>query len=305
MKLFADIGNYSAITALEGDTPLLMRSVQADITASSVMAPNNQQSPTVLCDGKKYILGEYATKQKNCQSLVAKGKDKAEAVKPYLFAGLRENFNGELHYLLPKRDRRIEDGHRSKFIDTHEITVNGKFYKHTVTDIKFYLESDVATENAFLSGVIPDDGDCLAIDIGGGTTNYLIMTPDSNVLRRNSLQDVGGVSLANDIINSDWMKSRNYPFKPEKVMDAIADGSLIYGRNHDFSSVFKPLFENWFNGLVDHIMLDCRDYLADVGTVMFLGGNANLIRERVANQPGYYIPENPQLANIHALLNIQ
>jgi hypothetical protein len=304
MKLFADIGNYSTITALEGEKPLMIRSVEADITVKSVLSKNTDDSPTVTCEGRKLILGEYATKQKNAQSIVERGKHDPNVVKPYLFSGLRDVFNGTITYLLPKRDRWIEDGLRSKLIGTHEITVNGKFFKHTVTDIQFFLETDVAVESAFLSGSIPDDGDCLTIDIGGGTTNYLVMTPDGNILHRNSLPDVGGVSLANDIINSDWMQSYNVAFNPAKVMDAIADGSLTYGRRYDFSEIFKPLLDNWFNRLVDRIMLDCRDYLPDVATVMFLGGNACLIRERVAGQEGYYIPENPQTANIEALMNL-
>jgi hypothetical protein len=304
MKLFADIGNYSTITALEGGTPLMIRSVEADVTVKSVTPKNTDDSPTVQCDSRKLILGEYATKQKNVQSIVERGKHNPNVVKPYLLSGLRDVFNGSVHYLLPKRDRWVEDGLRSKLIGTHEITVNGKFYKHTITDIQFSLESDVAVEHAFLSGAISDDGDCLAVDIGGGTTNYLVMTSDNTVLHRNSIPDVGGISLANDIINSDWMQSYNYAFNASKVMDAIADGSLTYGRRYDFSEVFKPLLDNWFNRLVDKIMMDCRDYMADVATVMFMGGNAELIRARVASQDGYYIPKNPQMANITALMNL-
>lgn len=304
MKLFADIGNYSSITALEGENPLLVRSIEADITIKSATGLNTDESPTVLCEGRKLILGEYATKLKNVQSIVERGKHNPDVIKPYLLCGLREVFNGQVVYLLPKRDRWIEDGLRSKLIGTHEITVNGNFYKHTITDIGFFLESDVAVEHAFLSGAIADDGDCLAIDIGGGTTNYLVMTPDNTVLHRNSIPDVGGVSLANDVINSDWMQGYNYSFNVSKVMDAIADGSLTYGRRYDFSEVFKPLLDNWFNRLVDRIMMDCRDYMADVATVMFMGGNAGLIRDRITNQDGYYIPQNPQMANITALMNM-
>lgn len=304
MKLFADVGNYSTITALEGKAPVTIRSVEADITIKSVTAKNNDESPTVQCEGRKLILGEYATKQKNVQSIVERGKHNPNVIKPYLFSGLRECLNGSVYYLLPKRDRWIEDGLRSKLIGTHEVTVNGVFYKHTVTDIKFFLESDVAVEHAFLSGAISDDGDCLGIDIGGGTTNYLIMTPENTVLHRNSIPDVGGISLANDVINSDWMQSFNYAFNAAKVMDAITDQSLMYGRRYDFSEVFKPLLDNWFNRLIDKIMMDCRDYMSDVVTVMFLGGNAELIRDRIINQDGYYIPEDPQLTNITALMSI-
>jgi StbA protein len=301
MKLLADVGNYSTITALQGEKPLMIRSAEVDITLKSVMGKETDDSPTVQCEGRKLILGEYATKQKHVQSIVERGKHNPSVIKPYLLSGLREVFNGSVMYLLPKRDRWIEDGLRSKLIGTHEITVNGKFYKHTITDVNFFLESDVAVTQAFLSEAISNDGDCLAIDIGGGTTNYLVMTPDNAVLHRNSLPDVGGISLANDVINSDWMQSQNYAFNASKVMDAIADGSLTYGRRYSFSEVFKPLLNNWFNRLVDHIMMDCRDYMSDVATVMFLGGNASLIRDRIANQDGYYIPENPQMANITAL----
>ncbi|NJM21372.1 MAG: ParM/StbA family protein [Richelia sp. SL_2_1] len=304
MKLIADIGNYSTITATENSEPLVIRAVSADITVKSVMTANTDVSPTVEVDGKRLILGDYATKQKNAQTIVERGKFEPGVVKPYLFAGLHSDFTGEVLYLIPEDDRWIKDGLYSKLIGTHEVKVNGKSYKHTFKSIKFFLESDVAVEYAFSEGLIDTDGDCLAVDIGGGTCIYLVMTPSGQVLHRRSIPDVGGISLCYDIINSNLMRSYKYAFKPAKVMDAIADGSLMYGRKYDFSEVYQPLLDDWFNRLINAIQMDCRDLLSDVTTIMFLGGNANLLRDRIANQPGYYIPENPQLTNIQALMNL-
>lgn len=303
-KLYADIGNYSTITASTNHKLLNIRSVESDITVRSVLTKNTDDSPTVICQGRKLILGYHATKQKNVQSIVERGKHNPKVVLPYLLCGLRESFNGTVNYLLPKHDKWIEDGLRSQLIGVHEITVNGKFYKHNIVDIKFFLESDIAVEQAFLTRTIDDNGDCLCVDIGGGTTNYLIMTPDATILHRNSIPDIGGISLANDIINSDWMQSFNYAFNTSKVMDAVTDGSLTYGRRYDFSEVFTPLLNNWFDRLIDRIMMDCRDYLSEVATIMFIGGNAELLRDRISNKDGYYIPEHPQIANIQGLINL-
>jgi hypothetical protein len=93
----------------------------------------------------------------------------------------------------------------------------------------------------------------------------------------------------------------NIAFKTCKVMDAVTDGSLIYGNRYDFSPIFDDLLNDWFNRLVDSITVDAREYLADVVNIMFVGGNANLLRDR-ATGTGYFIPENPQLTNIQALL---
>ncbi|BCL40267.1 hypothetical protein [Nostoc sp. MS1] len=151
--------------------------------------------------------------------------------------------------------------------------------------------------NAYKTEKLDPEGDTLAIDIGGGTTNYCVMTPNSDVLTRRSIPKVGGVSLANDIINSDLMQSYakrdNVAFKVAKMMDAIADGSLTYGRKYDFSSVFPGLLENWFNGLMDSITTAANDYLADVTNIMLIGGCANLVRHKLSAKPGFYIPVDP------------
>ncbi len=302
----ADIGNYSTVTALLGQPPQIMRSVSADITHKSVMTLNTDTSPTVEINRKRLILGEYATKQKNSQTAVERGKHSPDIVKPFLFAGLHQDFEGIVRYLIPTRDRFCEDTIKKALIGSvHEITVNGTTYKHRVTDIQFYLESDIAGVYAYRNGWLDDAGDCLIIDIGGGTTNYVVMTPEGIAVHRRSIPDVGGVSLANDIINSDLMQSHahrdNIAFKTCKVMDAVTDGSLIYGNRYDFSPIFDDLLNDWFNRLVDSITVDAREYLADVVNIMFVGGNANLLRDR-ATGTGYFIPENPQLTNIQALL---
>jgi hypothetical protein len=93
----ADIGNYSTVTALLGQPPQIMRSVSADITHKSVMTLNTDTSPTVEINHKRLILGEYATKQKNSQTAVERGKHSPEIVKPFLFAGLHQDFEGIYH----------------------------------------------------------------------------------------------------------------------------------------------------------------------------------------------------------------
>jgi hypothetical protein len=85
-------------------------------------------------------------------------------------------------------------------------------------------------------------------------------------------------------------------------MDAVADGTLTYGRKYNFSPVFPTLLENWFNNLMDSITTAANDYLSDVTNIMLIGGNANLVRQKLSSKPGFYIPENPQLSNIKALL---
>jgi hypothetical protein len=303
---FADIGNFTSITALRGEKPRVMRSVFQDVTYTSARDIDTDDSPSVKLDDKVLVLGERATKQKNPQTAAERGKQLPEFVKPFTLAGLRHDFEGTVRFLVPERNQWDEDTIRQTLIADHQVTVNGKSYKHRIKNVEFYLETDVAVVNGYKTGKLEPEGDTLAIDIGGGTTNYVVMTPGGEVLTRRSIPKVGGVSLANDIINSDLMQSHakrdNVAFKVAKMMDAIADGSLTYGRKYDFSSVFPGLLENWFNGLMDGITTAANDYLADVTNIMLIGGCANLVRQKLSAKPGFYIPVNPQLSNIQALL---
>ncbi|OKH56264.1 hypothetical protein NIES2101_00320 [Calothrix sp. HK-06] len=311
MTIFCtDIGNYSSITALAGQKPQIIRSAICDVTYTSARTEPTADSPSVEIDGKKLILGNRAIKQKQQATAAERGKSATEIVKPFLFAGLTADFDGTVRFLVPERHDWDEDSIRKALIaaNPHEVVVNGKVYKHRVKAVDFYLETDIAVSHAYAQGKLDADGDTLAIDIGGGTTNFVVMTPDGDVLARRSIPKVGGVSLANDVINSDLMqqyaKRESAVFNTSKLMDAIADGSLSYGRRYDFSSVFPGLLENWFNNLIDSIQTSVNAYMADVTNVMIIGGNANLVRDKLGSKPGFYIPENPQLSNIEALMAI-
>jgi len=303
----ADIGNYSSITALKGEKPRVMRSVFLDVTYTSARDIDTEDSPSVKLDEKVLVLGERATKQKNPQTAAERGKQLPEFVKPFTLAGLRQDFEGTVRFLVPERSQWDEDCIRKTLVsDTHQVTVNGRSYRHRIKSVEFYPETDLAVSHSYKTGKLDMEGDTLCIDIGGGTTNYVVMSPDGNVLTRRSIPKVGGVSLANDIINSDLMqgyaKRESVAFKVPKVMDAIADGSLVYGRKYDFSPVFPTLRDSWFNNLMDSITTAANDYLSDVTNIMLIGGNANLVRQKLSSQPGFYIPANPQLSNIQALL---
>ncbi|MBD2303596.1 plasmid segregation protein ParM domain-containing protein [Nostoc sp. FACHB-190] len=302
---FADIGNFTSITALKGEKPRVMRSVFQDVTYTSARDYDTEDSPSVKLDNKVLVLGERATKQKNPQTAAERGKQLPEFVKPFTLAGLRQDFEGTVRFLVPERNHWEEDTIRQTLVADHQVTVNGRSYKHRIKNVEFYLETDVAVANGYKKGFL-NSGDTLGIDIGGGTTNYVVMTSNGEVLTRRSIPKVGGVSLANDIINSDLMQSYakrdNVAFKVAKMMDAIADGSFTYGRKYDFSSVFPGLLENWFNGLMDGITTAANDYLADVTNIMLIGGCANLVRHKLSAKPGFYIPVDPHLSNIQALL---
>lgn len=303
-----DIGNYSSITALKGDKPKFLRSVLADVTYSSARDFDTEDSPSIKIDGKTLLLGDRAIKSKSPQASCERGKELPEIVRPFTLQGLRQDFNGSIRYLVPEENRWNEDSIKQALVGNHSVEVNGNRYSHNITGVDFYFETDIAVTYAYSKGYIDIEGDTLCIDIGGGTTNYVVMSPDSSVLIRRSIPKVGGVSLANDIINCDLMQSfakrDGVAFKVPKLMDAIADGSLTYGRKYAFNQVFSPLLESWFNNILDSITTTVNDYLSDVTNIMLIGGNANLVRQKLTNKPGFYIPEKPELANIEALLAI-
>ncbi len=305
----ADIGNFSAITALVGEVPRVTRSVVYDATYTSTRDLDSDVSPTVKLDSKVLVLGDRATRQKNAQSAAERGKQLPEFVKPLLLGGLRSDFTGTVRFLVPERSPWDEDALKKLLTaDIHEIEVNGKRYKHRIKDVEFYLETDVAIAHAYRTNKIDRDGDTLGIDIGGGTTNFAIMTPGEEVLTRRSIPRVGGVSLAFDVINSDYMQAfarrENVAFTVARAMDAIADGSLTYGRKYDFACVFPGLLENWFNNLIDQITTSANDYMSNVTSIMLFGGNACLVRSSLGSKKEFYIPANPQLSNIEALLEM-
>lgn len=125
----ADIGNYSSITALKGEKPRVMRSVFLDVTYTSARDIDTEDSPSVKLDDKVLVLGERATKQKNPHTAAERGKQLPEFVKPFTLAGLRQDFEGTVRFLVPERSLPDEDCIRKTLIcDTHQVVVNGKSY---------------------------------------------------------------------------------------------------------------------------------------------------------------------------------
>jgi hypothetical protein len=153
----ADIGNYSSITALKGEKPRVIRSVFQDVTYTSARDLDTDDSPSVKLDNKVLVLGDRAIKQKNPQTAAERGKQLPEFFKPFTLAGLRQDFDGTVRFLVPEHSQWEEDAIRRTLIADHQITVNGSNYRHRIKNVEFFLETDVAVVSAYRTGKLDMD----------------------------------------------------------------------------------------------------------------------------------------------------
>jgi hypothetical protein len=316
--LCVDIGNYSVLSAVvsgrESSDVSKMRSLVYDASHNSEcrsgIHPKN--SPLATVNGKSFKVGDKASTFPGFLSAAEAGKSRTDIILPILLANTPNEFEGVVKMLVPTRDELKEKLIANEIIGTHTYSVTADGSKvdsiANFTGVEFVRETDAAARLAYETGAINPDDVALVIDVGGGTINTLVCNYDDDVFStvyRKSYDGSGGIALAQTIANTDVVKSYGRTFEIAKIMDAISNNKLFYGNRQDLS--FAPVWESsidaWFDAILSRVMASTDKYLDEVTTILWCGGGAEIIRSKVANQPGHTILDNPQLANIHGLIH--
>jgi hypothetical protein len=291
-----------------------MRSLVYDATHNSECRNNvhPQNSPLVTINGKSFKCGDKASSYPGFLSAAEAGKSRTDIILPILLAATPNEFEGIVSMLVPTRDELKEKLIANVITGTHTYSIARDGSKNdsiaNFTGVEFIRETDAAAKYAYETGVISPDDVALVIDIGGGTVNTLVCNYEDdlfNIIFRKTYDNSGGIQLAQTIANTDLAKSYGKAFEIAKIMDAISEGKRFYGNRKDYSflPVWESCIEQWFDALLSRVMASADKYLDEVTTILWCGGGSEIIRDRVQNQPGHLILDNPQLANINGLIH--
>ncbi|MUH00335.1 hypothetical protein F7734_51925 [Scytonema sp. UIC 10036] len=309
----ADIGNYSTlISTVTGRTasPVLkMRSLLYNCTHNGEVRDNvhTAENPLVYVNHKYWKVGRQAGLYKDHINLAEAGKNRCDLVLPLLLAGTPSGFEGEVKFLVPKRDSGAEKLLKTSIIGTHEYSVNGKEAIANFTDVAFTEETKAPAKFAFEAGVVAPNDVILLIDLGGGTCNCGVFAYEDDVFSTRfykSYDNSGGIGLAQAICNTDLVKSYKRTVDISKIMDALTDGKTHIGNNPDYSfaSVLDDCIDTWFDSLLTKVLSSTQQHLDEVTQILWCGGGSELIKNRLIQQ-GQTVLDNPQYANIDALIH--
>lgn len=316
--LCVDIGNYSTLIAVvdgrNSGEIIKMRSLLYDCTHNGECRNgiHTAESPMVAFADRHYKIGKVAKAFPGFLSAAEAGKSREDIFLPILLSATPSEFEGTVKVLVPNRDDMKESIISKAVLGTHAYSVyrSGKKIEAqaSFTDIEFHRETDAAAKLAFDDGSVSPDDVVLTIDIGGGTVNYLVGSYEDDVFSvrfRKSLDNSGGIALAQSLANTDLLKSYGRSLEISKIMDAISEGRRYIANRRDlsFEAVWEHAVSQWFDGMISRIITSTDKYLDEVTQIVWVGGGAEILRQKLASQPGHVILDNPQLSNIRGLIH--
>ena len=314
--LCADIGNYSTLIAVVDDrnsgSIVKMRSLLYDCTHNGECrnGVHTAENPMIAYADRHYKIGKVAKAFPGFLSAAEAGKSRKDIFLPILLSATPSEFEGVVKVLVPARDGMKESIISKAVIGTHSYSVwrGGKKQDALAnfTEIEFHRETDAAAKFAFEVGAVSPDDVILTIDIGGGTCNYLVASYEDDVFSvrfRKSLDNSGGIALAQALANTDLLKSYGRALEISKIMDAISDGKQFIANRRDltFAPVWEDSVSQWFDGMISRIMASTDKYLDEVTQIVWCGGGAEILRHKLS-QSGHVVLEQPQLANLKGLI---
>jgi hypothetical protein len=314
-----DLGNYSTLIATVSGrevSPITkMRSLIYDSTHNGECRNgiHTDESPMVEIGGRFYKIGAQAKNFPGFLTAVEGGKTREDIFLPILLSSLPTGFEGIARILVPSRNNLKESLISFAVVGMHTFTVykNGRKVDSVanITGCEFHRESDAGARYAYESGAINPEDVVLAVDIGGGTCNFLVASYDLDgnfeVRFNKSLDNSGGIALAQSLANTDLVKSYGRVLEIAKIMDAITSGKRYIANRRDLT--FEPVWEDcvnqWFNSLISRIMSASDKYLDEVTSIVWFGGGAEILRERL-EKTGHIVLDNSQFANLNELIRI-
>jgi len=315
--LCVDIGNYSSLIAVvdgrNSGEITKMRSLLYDCTHNSECRNgiHTVESPMITVNDRSYKIGSQAKAFPGFLSAAEAGKSREDIFLPILLSATPNEFEGTVKVLVPDRDNVKEEIISKAVLGTHAFSVYKGGKKQdalaSFTEIEFHRETDAAAKFAFESGTIAPDDVILAVDVGGGTCNYLVASYEDdafNVRFRKSLDNSGGIALAQALANTDLLKSYGRALEIAKIMDAISDGKQYIANRRDltFAAVWEDSVTQWFDGILSKILSSADKYLDEVTNIVWCGGGSEILRHKL-NQPGHIVLDQPQLSNIKGLIH--
>lgn len=145
------------------------------------------------------------------------------------------------------------------------------------------------------------------LDFGGGNTTGQLFSSSGMLLRESRITLPGAFQLAQNIAADPCLvgaESKGFSPRAELILDAIANGSLMYGTTgRSFASVFLSYRDAWLNSIRSELKTRWAQWLGEIGEVGMVGGSAMLAEPIVKSSNGRFkIVSEPSTCTARGML---
>jgi Actin like proteins N terminal domain len=187
---------------------------------------------------------------------------------------------------------------------THHIIRNGQSLCVQIRGVEVQPETLGAYKYALANKLFKYARVNGILDLGGKTGIGQLYTKNGTLIRESRIIVEGTYRLAQMVARHPQLIEQDMTPNLSLIMDAIADGSLIYGTTGiSFADRFPTYVSQWLSEIRNKLKIGWAQWLPDVGEIVVVGGSAHLATPLVEQTEGRFkIAEKPQFCGVMGML---
>ena len=303
--LAVDTGNYDLKYWDGSGNPKAIRSVKFKLPRGRHALKANSLNPVVELNDERYHFGFRAYDYRK-QSHTTE-TEKAHEILLNVLACVKPiapEFKLHIHTSHP-RPELFEEEILKQLLGTHPYGYNEQKAITHIESVSVEPEGVGAWRFAKATGLIPEQGLTIVIDIGGGTWLSRLIDEAGEILDSSVSERGGAYSLAADIsFDSRLGNAINDQPDPGVIMNGFANGTHYYGEdpNATWKDWLDEYLEAWFKGIFAKVRTQYKPFLPRVRLFLVTGGSSHLIAAKIKEIPLFAMTCEPRFDNVQGLL---
>ena len=300
-----DTGNYDLKFWNGNGDPKAIRSVKFKLPRGRHALKANSLNPVVELNGDRYHFGFRAYDYR--KQVHTTETEKAHEILLNVLACVKPTapeFKLHVHTSHP-RPELFEPEILKQLLGTHLYGYNGQNAIAHIESVSVEPEGLGAWRYAKSSGLIPEQGLTVVIDIGGGTWLSRLVDEEGEILDSSVSERGGAYSLAADIsFDARLGNAINDQPDPGVIMNGFANGTHYYSEdpNATWKDWLDEYLEPWFKGIFGKVKTQYKPFLPRVRRFLVTGGSSHLIAQKIQNIPLFAMTSEPRFDNVQGLL---
>ena len=180
--------------------------------------------------------------------------------------------------------------------------ISGKSYR--IGSVSIHPEGAAAYPYLFNSGVFKYARNNGIIDLGGGNSTGILVSPYGQPIWESKITLPGTIALAKMVGNHQdlvGIEAKGNTPRLEIIMDAIATDRK-YGSVRDISQAIDDCLPDFLTDIKSAILTQWAPWISDMGEMAIVGGSASLFHSLATQNQRIKICEDAQWANCRGML---